>query len=256
MRKEDCDALIEEYVSWLRSGLAVADVDGACELTTPFLDRHNDHLQIYAVRDNGEIRLTDDGYTLADLEASGVSLTTPKRRDVLEHFLRGFGVRRIDDALTIDASPSNLGQRIHSLIQAMMAVNDMFILARPRVASLFFEDVRSFLDDHDVRYSEHVKLPGRTGFDHAIDFLIPKSRAEPERLVKTLNAPNKSTVSNYLFALNDIRENRGRASRAYAVLNDRDRRPPGGDVLRALHEYDVVPALWSDRERLAPELAA
>lgn len=256
MIKEECELLIEEYVRWLRSGLAATKVDGACELTTPFLDRHNDHLQIYAIRENGEIRLTDDGYILAELQASGVSLTTPKRKAILDGFLRGFGVQREDDELTVNASPSNVGQRIHTLVQAMLAVNDMFVLAQPRVASLFFEDVRAFLDEHEVRYSERVKLPGRTGFDHSIDFLIPKSRAKPERLVKTINAPNKNTVTNYLFALNDIRQNRSLQSQAYAVLNDHHRKPPGGDVLRALQEYDVVPALWSERERFGPELAA
>jgi hypothetical protein len=255
MTKQECDLLIEEYLSWLRKGLSATEVHGTCELTTPFLDRHNDHLQVYAVRDDGKIRLTDDGYILAELDASGVALSTPKRKAVLDGFLRGFGVRRTDDALTVDASPNNIGQRIHSLIQAMLAVNDMFILAQPRVATLFLEDVREFLDGHDVRYSERIKLPGRTGFDHAIDFLVPKSRRAPERFVKAINSPNKNTVSNYLFAVNDIRESRPSESRAYAILNDRERKP-GGDVVSALEEYDVISTLWSERETLADELAA
>ncbi|MGA2075393.1 MAG: hypothetical protein ABSH52_18035 [Terriglobia bacterium] len=40
--------------------------------------------------------------------------------------------------------------RLHSLVQAMLAVNDMFVMAQPRLASFFFEDVRAFLDRQDA----------------------------------------------------------------------------------------------------------
>ena len=62
MNESESKKLVDDYIAWLKRGLAVKDVDGACELTTPFLDRHNDHLQIYAVKDNGKIEVTDDGY--------------------------------------------------------------------------------------------------------------------------------------------------------------------------------------------------
>jgi hypothetical protein len=32
----------------------------------------------------------------------------------------------------------------------MLAVNDMFVMAQPRLASFFFEDVRAFLDRQDA----------------------------------------------------------------------------------------------------------
>src|SRR5215510_7633738 len=93
MNRQECQQLIDSYVDWLRRGLSVALVEDSCELTTPFLDRHNDHLQIYATRENGKIILSDDGYVLADLEASGLELVTPKRKAVLDSLLNGFGVR-------------------------------------------------------------------------------------------------------------------------------------------------------------------
>ena len=64
----------------------------ACELTTPFLDRHNDHLQVYATRRNGSFVLSDDGYVLSDLRTSGLEIDTPKRKIILESVLNGLGV--------------------------------------------------------------------------------------------------------------------------------------------------------------------
>ena len=255
MNKQECQRLIDAYVAWLRKGLSAASLDGACELTTPFLDRHNDHLQVYAIKKNGKIQLTDDGYILADLRTSGLEIDTPKRKDILHSTLNGFGVQLENRQLVIEASERTIGQRLHSLVQAMLAVNDMFVMAQPRVASFFWEDVRGFLDAHEVRYSPRVKLSGRSGFDHPIDFLIPRSKTQPERLVQSINAPRRNTVANYLFVLTDTREGRGPESKAYAFLNDTEREV-GGEVIEALESYDVVPALWSRREDYADALAA
>src|SRR5215469_485858 len=146
MNREECRQLVDAYVEWLRRGISAESVGEACELTTPFLDRHNDHIQIYAIRRNGKIVLSDDGYILSDLRTSGLELTTPKRRSVLETALRGFGIQLEGGRLIVEASPRNLGQRVHSLVQGMLALNDMFVMAQPRVASFFWEDVRDFLD--------------------------------------------------------------------------------------------------------------
>jgi len=67
VNKQDCEQLVEAYVSWLRKGISSDKLEEACELTTPFLDRHNDHLQIYAVKHDGKIvlsRMMDMFYTI------------------------------------------------------------------------------------------------------------------------------------------------------------------------------------------------
>jgi Domain of unknown function DUF1828 len=52
-------------------------------ITTPFVDRHNDYLQIYAKQENDRYILTDDNYIVEDLEQSGFNLGTIKRKEIL-----------------------------------------------------------------------------------------------------------------------------------------------------------------------------
>jgi hypothetical protein len=257
VNRAECQKLIDAYVGWLRQGLSAAEIGEACELTTPFLDRHNDHLQVYATRRNGNIILSDDGYILSDLRTSGLEVDTPKRRMILDSVLKGLGVRAENEQLLVEASPANLGQRLHSLVQAMLAVNDMFVMAQPRVASFFFEDVRNFLDSHDVRYTPRVKLAGKSGYDHGVDFLIPKSRKRPERILQAIAAPKKENIFAYLWTLNDTRAARsGEAqAEAYAFLNDQEQEV-GGDIVEALNVWDVVPAKWSQRSQYVEALAS
>ena len=95
-------------------------------------------------------------------------------RQLLLGALNGLGVRVENNQLLVEASASNLGQRLHSLVQAMLAVNDMFVMAQPRVASFFFEDVRAFLDSHDIRYTSRVKLAGKSGYAHGTRIGLPR----------------------------------------------------------------------------------
>ena len=250
----ECDAIIREYLAWLKAGISVAEVRaGVCEITTPFVDRHNDSLQLYLLQENGGYVLTDDGYTLSNLEMSGVDLSSPKRQRILKTILQGFGVSVVEGALRVEAQRSNLPRRKHNLIQAMLAANDMFVMAREQVLSLFREDVEQFLRANEIRFTAMIKLAGHSGFDHTFDFIIPPSSKAPERLLRAINRPTRDTATSYMFAWNDTREVRAGDTEAYAILNDEGRQP-SGDLLHALRAYQIQPVLWSQRERYVDAL--
>ncbi len=253
--KTKSEKLIESYIEWLRDRIEIADVENACEITTPFLDRHNDQLQIYVERSNGKLRLSDDSYILGNLETSGVALDTPKRREMLQIVLNGFGVQESDGELFVEASTEKFPQKKHSLIQAMLAVDDMFMTARPHVTTLFLEDVESYLDDHDIRFSPSVQFTGKTGFLHKFDFVIPSSRIAPERLVRAINKPSRDNVTSILFSWTDTKDARPRDSKFYVMLNDEEK-PLPSDLIDAFMQYDVDAIPWSEREKHAEALAA
>jgi hypothetical protein len=251
----DIQRLLDDYLAWLRDKTTLRQIDDWVEITTPYLDRHNDCIQIYAKRQDGGFVLTDDGYTISDLEQSGCKLGSRKRQDLLRLTLNGFGVQLRQEALEVHASWDNFPLRKHSLVQAMLAVNDMFFLASPMVATLFYEDVVSWLDLHEVRYTPNVKFTGKSGYDHVFDFVIPKSRRQPERILKTINHPNRDTAQVVAFSWIDTKEVRPADSKAYAFLNDSET-PISSAVLDALRNYDVAPVTWSQRDQVQDELAA
>src|ERR1019366_8020336 len=130
----EIEKLLNDYRAWLKDKTTLRQVNATwVEITTPYLDRHNDALQIYARRENGGFILTDDSYIMHDLEASGCQLDTEKRKDLLRMILHGFGVKLNHDAIEVHATPENFPLRKHNLIQAMLAVNDLFYLAKPIV---------------------------------------------------------------------------------------------------------------------------
>jgi hypothetical protein len=252
---DEIQMLLDKYIHWLKDKTVLRQVNDWVEITTPYLDRHNDYLQMYARKENGSFVLTDDGYVIGDLRRAGCELESKKRKDLLTQTLNGFGVKLMDEMLTVHASPENFALKKHNLVQAMLAVNDLFYLAVPMVASLFLEDVTAWLDLNEIRYTPKVKFTGKTGYDHLFDFVIPASRKQPERILHTINRPSRDTAQSLAFSWIDTKEVRPPNSRAYVILNDSEHAPIV-TVLDALKNYDVSPVLWSRREEVKEELAA
>ncbi len=252
---DEIQKLLDKYLAWLRDKTALRQVKDWIEITTPYLDRHKDYLQIYVKRDDSGFLLTDDGYTIEDLKRSGCELESKKRKELLILTLNGFGVKLDGNALVVHSSQENFALRKHNLVQSMLAVNDLFYLAVPMVASLFLEDVTSWLDLQEIRYTPKVKFTGKSGYDHLFDFVIPASKKQPERILQTINRPSRDTAQAVAFSWIDTREVRPTNSRAYAFLNDSEH-ALSASVMDALRNYDVNPVLWSKREEVREELVA
>lgn len=252
---QEIQQLFEEYLLWLKEKTQFRQIDQFVEITTPFLDRHNDYIQIYAKKNSNYFLLTDDGFTIDDLEQSGCLLQTPKRQDLLKMTLNGFGIRLNDKKLEVQVTSENFSLRKHNLIQAILAINDLFYLAKPMISSLFYEDVVAWLDLYSIRYTPKIKFTGKTGFDHLFDFVIPKSRLQPERILHTITKPDRETAQSLAFAWIDTKEVRPPDSKAYAMLNDSEQ-SIAPTVIEALRNYDVKPVTWSRREDILEELAA
>jgi len=255
MLLDEIRELLNQYAFWLKDKTTIREIDEWIEITTPYLDRHNDYLQIYARRQNGNFLLTDDGHVTRDLEASGCNMNTPKRQELLKTTLNGFGVRENSGSIEVTASGENFSLRKHNLVQALLAVNDLFYLAEPMVESLFYEDVVGWLDAIEIRYTPNVKFTGKSGYDHLFDFVVPKSRQAPERILKAINRPSRDMTESFIHAWNDTRDVRPPNSKAYAILNDSEHVLPSG-VLEALRNWGIRPVAWSLRQGAQEELAA
>ena len=69
---------VTTYLDWLKSQFHSHETGSYTEITTPFLDRHNDQIQLYALPTTDGWSLTDAGETLSDLEMSGVRFESPE----------------------------------------------------------------------------------------------------------------------------------------------------------------------------------
>lgn len=243
------EVLVDSYMRWLRDNTKFRpSSSGWVEVQTPFLDRNNDFISIH-VRHNtdGQVELTDDSYTLSDLELSGVDVdAAPKRREIFGNILRSHGLQRVGDELRVTCTPDSFPWRKHNFVQAILEINDLFYLTRTTVANLFLEDVINWFDGEEIPYTHDLKIVGKSGLDHHFDLAVPKLGKRPERLIRAINHPDKNAAIRMTHSAVDIREVRPDAT-TIAIVNDHKK--VSGEFLEALKQYEVTTVLWKQREQ-------
>lgn len=253
---DEIEKLVNDYSKWLKDKTILKLVnDKWVEVTTPYLDRHNDYIQVYIKQEGNGYLLTDDGYIINDLCDSGCDINTPEREQILNSTLLGFGVEKDGNALIMHSSQEQFALKKHNLLQAMIAVNDLFYLSQSSVRSLFFEDVEQWLEISEIRATPKVKFTGKSGYDHMFDFVIPKSKVQSERIIQTINNPSKDSAESLVFKWLDTRETRPKDSRLYAFMNDMNEKIPAS-ILNAFTNYETIPVPWSLRDEYKLPLAS
>ena len=130
--KTECE-LVRSYYKWLEDNThAHCDAEKTyTEITTPYLDRHNDYIQLYLKHDPNGYTLTDDSNTLDDLEQSGFPMDSRKCQKLLNTTISSGGcyymVKIAKNELFIKTTEKGFPEAMHSLIQAILALNGLLL---------------------------------------------------------------------------------------------------------------------------------
>tara|TARA_B110000967_G_C18815947_1_gene526136 strand:+ start:582 stop:1343 length:762 start_codon:yes stop_codon:yes gene_type:complete len=243
---------VDDYYNWLREKTFIqkdSNTDWFL-INTPFVGAFNDTIEIYAQKNGNHLRLSDNGETMSNLELQGLHIQGSKRRRaILDTILINYGVRTENNELTIEANIENFSQSKHNFLSAIIEINDLYVLSKHNVASIFKEDVRNYLDSNDIIYTPDFISKGVTGLEFNFDFQIAKKNKEI--VIKSFNTVNKSNLSTFLFSWDDIKPVREKITKkdvnAIAIINNIDKEVRT-EFLDALKAKNADYILWSERE--------
>lgn len=119
--------LLVSYHQWLEEKTKWKQLKDWVEITTPYLDCHNDYIQIYLKQEGNSYILTDDGWTIEDLSQFSSLPDSAKWQRFLETTLNGFGVHKNNNEMFVKTNQHNFALNKHNLIQAILAVNNFLI---------------------------------------------------------------------------------------------------------------------------------
>lgn len=243
--------LIDKYYEFLKGRTAVVTDTGTnwAVISTPFIGLFNDTLEVYAKRDNGKILLSDDGITIKNLDLIGSPVSrSPKRKDLLDKILLNYGIQYQDNEFITEATEQDFAQKKHNLVSAICEINDMYMLAKHTVTSIFKDDVRDYLDEQQIIYTPQFISKGSTGLEFTFDFQI--AYKDKEIVIKSFNSMNKLNLPNFLFTWEDIKSVRERITNkqvvGLAVINDEEKEIQS-EYLEALKSKNADFILWTER---------
>lgn len=253
---EEISELLLSYTDWMKKQYDMTFVGNWNVITTPFLDRHNDHIQIYvSIGLDGKCTLTDDGDTLDDLEACGWKPNTEKRKQFLMSALSGVGVELMNGNVIGTTAPlDDFPRKMHNLIQAILSVNDLYYTSRQTIESIFVEDVMQWMKDRDVRYIHKASFIGYSGCDNVFEIVIPASKTAPERLMQTCNNLSLNAAKLYVFQWTDVKSSREPETKMYVIVHNEQ--TVRGDALSICESYGIRAVPFASLDIIAGEITA
>ena len=77
----------------------------------------------------------------------------------------------------------------------------------------------------------------------------------PERLIKVVNNMDLNAARNIIFSWNDTKDMRQQGTKLYTFIQDTDKKI-SEDAIRAIQEYGINAALWTEKDKYVQELSA
>ncbi|MXZ18650.1 MAG: DUF1828 domain-containing protein [Rhodothermaceae bacterium] len=172
-------SLQNRYWDWVRGQRLIQDLGGIYEITTPYLDRFNDCVQIYArMLEADKILITDGGGTLEDLALLGHSLSSDKWTDVIREILNGFNVSMDakDRSLYAECSIEDFPVTAHNVIQTVLAIIDLGYMSTSlkvtRQAPFRNRVKREFAFFENWEIADNPRFTGRSGVPRKFNFMV------------------------------------------------------------------------------------
>ncbi|RYE13991.1 MAG: DUF1829 domain-containing protein, partial [Sphingobacteriaceae bacterium] len=149
-----------------------------------------------------------------------------------------------------EANADTFAQKKHNLVSAISEINDMYMLAKHTVSSIFKDDVQSYLDEQNIVYTPQFISKGNTGLEFTFDFQI--AYRNKEIVIKSFNSVNKLNLPNFLFTWDDIKSVREKITHkqvvGLAIINNEEKEIVQ-DYMDALTSRNADFILWNDRHR-------
>lgn len=244
------EKVLEQYLARIKDNTVIQNSNTYSEIITPFLDNSNDHIWIYATKENDNIKLSDDGQTINGLIFNGVNISD-KKSAIITNILNVFWVKYDEHTGQIYTSGTidNIWKKKHYLLQAIVAINDMYLLSRNNIFSFFKEEVDLYFKENWIIYTKDIKLTGKSWLDYNIDFVCPKYKDKKETLIKVVNKPKKDNIIISIGTFTDIISNRTDIDTNQLLIYNDDEGKLSEEHKNALAKYSIV-SLWRSQKDL------
>ncbi|MCG9885783.1 MAG: DUF1828 domain-containing protein [Cyanobacteria bacterium] len=181
-----------------------SEVNGFVRIRTPYLYPDGDVIDLFLAPESQT--LTDLGETLRWLDMQTFRQSLSKKQDwFLQDIQTTYGIELYDGMLLVRVR-DDLAEALTRLAQGAIAVSNLWLLNRMRLASTLNDEIAELLDEYQIRYERDIKLVGRSTRSWQIDFRTRHPRRSA--LVEVLSTGNRgaanSKVNNAVAAWVDL----------------------------------------------------
>ena len=167
------------------------EVNGFVQIRTPYLYPDGDVIDLFLKPETQT--LTDLGETLRWLDMQTFRQSLSKKQEwFLQDIEITYGIERYDGMLMVRVR-GDLSESITRLAQAAIAVSNLWLLNRTRLAGNLNDEIAELLDEYHIPYERDIKLLGRSARSWQIDFRTRHPRRSA--LIEVLSTGNRGAAN-------------------------------------------------------------
>ncbi len=243
---ESFQALQNHYWDWVRGQTFIRDLGGVYEITTPYLDRFNDCIQIHAkMLGVGKVLISDAGETLEDMVLSGHSYASGRLAPAFQEIMNGFGVSldHQNESLKVECSLEDFPVTAHNLIQAILAINDLGYVTTseriPKQATFRKQVKKKFSSFEGWKVTDDPLFTGKSGVPRKFNFMV-----NDIIVIQCFASISKQSVDAFIFAWLDAGAQNNKQLRCSALIQPIE----GQNTTNAcniMKYYEIAPVIAS-----------
>lgn len=167
-------------------------------VNTPFSDPFGDQISLMILLTDNVYTVTDQGYTLWNLQMHGANLTDKKSqrfKNLMAILDKNNAELTDNETIQIKGSKDELPQIINDLTQTLIQVSDLIYLTRKNTRKIFWEDVTSYFESQKESFSflRGMSMQGQTQLKYNIDYIFNLTVKE-RKFVNVYNNLSKNIV--------------------------------------------------------------
>lgn len=256
------DNIQKEYLNFIKENTKFIQHNekNITEIVTPYVNSYGEGIYFNVNYDGNKYTITDNGFTLWNLELEGIKLTVKgNRKELLKSLLNfnGFSLNNKKEIIkTVDKV--DLGQSIHDMTQLLLNIYDFSMLSPQMVQNQFLEDVKNYFMSDEKKYTvfPNLSITGKSKINHRFHYLFMSDGKS--KLTRVHNNIDKQQVDSILAGWLDTIEFRkkeyGNKEELYIVVSDEGYNKINDKNLTALKEYDIEVLNFSDKKQLEKSL--
>lgn len=236
----NADELRKIYLNWVKENFYKDLNSDWIEIKTPFTDLTGSYIYLYAKKNNDKIIITDYGNTMNEFELNKIELKG-QRKNYFDNILLTQGCKfgtQLKDIYIEFSDVLKFPIYKHQLIQAIININDLYLISKNNVKNMFINDIIEYLDNKNISYSDRgYSISGVSGLPNKFDLNIGKikKRNLPQVHTKVINKLDTNTVKLLLFTKGDVILNND--ERIATIINSKNK--VNKENLNALKSKDI-----------------
>lgn len=252
----ECEDIKKLITDFFNESIKVEANGKECLVVFPIFGSDNDLINFY-VRKSSEKKyqyyITDCCETISKLYTLGVEIKEEgMAKEILDSIEQGLNVSIKDNEIIAYANDDDIGLIISKIMSAILGVEYIRYISKPRHIPMFKKDVKIYLNEIRPEYYENISVEGKSGETFEFDF----GYLDQEMYIDTLYAttPREALhLTDYTivkkFDMGELKQK----SKVVAIYDDVDKEAKDvwkGNPLYVMNHFldEIVP--WSKKEKI------